>query len=106
MTTMLKRRMCHGNENIFHVPTDFGPSSGPKKARSLTLKLPLLGGNQEELKDIKRVTLSDEVKNRSLCILRTIMQHIFALPFLRMDDELVKNESNGRMNAWINDMNE
>ena len=53
---------------------------------------------QGEGEGYKRETLGDEVKSRSLCILRTIMQHIFALPFIRMDKEcdLVKNESKGR----------
>ena len=91
-TAVLKRKMCP--ENIFHVATDFG-SSAPKRTKSLTMKLATLGGTQE---GYKRETLGDEVKSHSLCILRTIMQHIFALPFIRMDKEcdLVKNESKGR----------
>lgn len=87
MTTAVLKRI--------YVGTDF-ESSGPKRVKNLTVKLSQLGGTEEEFR--RNGTLCDEFKTRSLHILRTIMQHIFALPFIRMDrgTDLVKNDSVGR----------
>ena len=80
MTTLLKRKMGP-SENIFmsHALDSVTEAavSGPKK--SMKLEQPVRGRGQgaEQLG-------RGDVRNKVLGVLRTLMQHIFALPFVKI----------------------
>ena len=80
MTTLLKRKMGP-SDNIFmsHALDSVTEAavSGPKK--SMKLEQPVRGRGQ----GVEQLGRGD-VRNKVLGVLRTLMQHIFALPFVKI----------------------
>jgi len=98
MTTLLKRKI-EQNENLFNNPTLLDYDSEPKRCKSLaalTEKHPKIENESREDKEEEGAgggPLCEEIRSRALCVLRTLMQHIFALPFVRLGTDPVMKEN-------------
>lgn len=106
-TAVLKRKM--NSELIFSPTIDIG--SGPKRAKSVSQKQeifhPNIVNNNENI-------LNEESRCRVLTVLKTLMQHIFALPFIKQTDDdgrlfledICENVENDRVSTLEEIMNQ